>query len=328
MLTCSIDMSLLHSVMYQTVQAARAAAQGATGAVTSADVTALRSALHSRMRADVLDDSARPALLRLLDIDPVVNAVVTARVQATRSLRPKVLGGTVFGVRDGDELRAACYSGGNLIPVGGDERSWDVLVEAVAQRSRVCTSIVGRSDAVTAMWSALSPRWPPARAIRKEQPLLVFDGPADAVEVEGDETVRAARLVDLERYQAAAAAMFTEELGVSPHIAPGSKAFQLRIEDLIRTGRAFGSFDFRGQVVFKADLGAVTPQTCQIQGVWVRPDLRGRGIGTAALATVIRHALTLAPTVSLYVNDYNGSALRMYEKLGMRQHATLSTVLL
>jgi uncharacterized protein len=277
------------------------------------------------MRADVLDDSARPALQRLLDSDPVVNAVVSARVRAARSLRPKVLGGTVLGVREGEEIRAACYSGGNLIPVGGDERSWDVLVEAVEKRSRVCTSIVGRTDAVTAMWSALAPRWAPARAIRQEQPLLVHDGPID---VEGDDTVRAARAVDLERYQAAAAAMFTEELGVSPHVAPGSTAFQLRVEDLIRTGRAFGSFDFRGQVVFKADLGAVTPQTCQIQGVWVRPDLRGRGIGTAALATVLRHALTLAPTVSLYVNDFNGSARRMYEKLGMRQHATLSTVLL
>ena len=27
-----------------------------------------------------------------------------------------------------------------------------------------------------------------------------------------------------------------------------------------------------GQVVFKAELGAVTPEVCQVQGVWVDPD--------------------------------------------------------
>lgn len=303
----------------------RPAAQHVPVAVTSAGVTALRSALHSRMRAEVLDDGGRSALKRLLDEDAVVNAVVSARVRGTRSLRPRVFGATMFGVTDGEHLRAACYSGGNLIPVGGDPRSWDVLVDAVARRPRVCTSIVGRAEAVAAIWSALSPRWAPARSLRTEQPLLIVDGP---VEVEGDDTVRAARPADLERYQAAAAAMFTEELGVSPHVAPGSAAFRLRIRDLIGQSRAFASFDFRGQVTFKADLGAVTPHTCQIQGVWVRPDLRGRGIGTAGLATVLRHALTLAPSASLYVNHFNGSARRMYEKLGMRQHATLSTVLL
>jgi predicted GNAT family acetyltransferase len=60
----------------------------------------------------------------------------------------------------------------------------------------------------------------------------------------------------------------------------------------------------------------------------VRPDLRGRGIGTAGLATVLTHALTLAPTVSLYVNDFNVPAMKAYRRLGMRQVATLSTVLL
>jgi predicted GNAT family acetyltransferase len=62
--------------------------------------------------------------------------------------------------------------------------------------------------------------------------------------------------------------------------------------------------------------------------VWVRPDLRGRGIATAALATVFAHALALAPSVSLCVNDFNVAARRLYARLGMRQHATLSTVLL
>jgi hypothetical protein len=131
---------------------------------------------------------------------------------------------------------------------------------------------------------------------------------------------------DVETYLPAAAAMFTEELGISPFVGPAGSGYRRRVEALLAAGRAFGIVD-RAGMVFKADLGAVTRDTCQVQGVWVRPDLRGRGIGTAALATVFEHALRRAPTVSLYVNDFNLAARRMYAKLGMRRVGTLKTVL-
>ena len=57
------------------------------------------------------------------------------------------------------------------------------------------------------------------------------------------------------------------------------------------------------------------------------PDLRGLGVGTGAVASVIEYALRIAPTVSLYVNDFNVSARRVYDRLGMRQVATVATVL-
>jgi predicted GNAT family acetyltransferase len=82
-------------------------------------------------------------------------------------------------------------------------------------------------------------------------------------------------------------------------------------------------------VVFKAELAVVTRYTAQVQGVWVAPEFRGRGVGTAAMATVVRDALRrVAPTVSLYVNDYNEAARRVYERCGFRQMGTFATVLL
>jgi uncharacterized protein len=288
-------------------------------------VTALHSALRQRERVDVLDDCDLPELERLADRDPYVNAVVSARLRAAATLRPERLGGLVVGVRQGGELIAACYSGANLVPIAGDRPSWEALARFVMHRPRARTSIVGRADAVGVMWPLLARSWAPARSVRPDQPLLVLDR---AVPMLGDPNVQQARPAELERYLPAAVAMFTEELGISPHVAPGTAAFRARVSDLLSAGRAFASYDFRGQVTFKAEIGAVSPHTCQIQGVWVRPDLRNRGLGTAGLATVMKHARQLAPTVSLYVNDYNGAARRMYARLGMRQVATLSTVLL
>jgi predicted GNAT family acetyltransferase len=288
-------------------------------------VTALHPGLRQRSRVAVLDDSALGEFMMLADADPVVNAVVAARVRAAGTLVPARLGGLVIGVRQGDDLVGACYAGGSLVPVGGEAETWQALARYLAKRPRGCTSIVGTADSVAVMWPLLARSWAPARSVRPNQPLLVLDRP---VPIKGDPSVRPACPDELERYLPAATAMFTEELGVSPHVAPGSKVYRARVSELIAARRAFASFDFRGQVTFKAEIGAVSPHTCQIQGVWVRPDLRGRGIGAAGLATVLTHALELAPTVSLYVNDYNTAARRMYARLGMRQRGTLATVLL
>lgn len=292
-------------------------------------MTLLRPDARRSRRVVLIRDDApralRTALHGLLDADPIANVVVAARVATAGSLNRERLGGEIVAVPAGDGLAGACFVGGNLLSIGGDAETWRALGRYVVLGRRNSSSIVGRSDAVAGLWAELAPEWGPARDVRTPQPLLVLDHvPA----VPADDQVRRARPEDLDRYLPAAAAMFTEELGISPHVAPGTPAFQARLRHLIADGRAFVSSDFRGQVVFKAEIAAVSAHTAQIQGVWVRPDLRGRGVGTAGLAAVFRHALELAPTVSLYVNGFNAAAQRMYQHLGMRHHGDLTTILL
>src|SRR5665647_3486872 len=60
------------------------------------------------------------------------------------------------------------------------------------------------------------------------------------------------------------------------------------------------------EVVFKADLGAVSSGVAQVQGVWVLPRLRGRRLSEPGMAAVVELTLgRVAPLVSLYVNSYN-----------------------
>lgn len=287
-------------------------------------MTILRPATRASAPFRVLGDTSLAAVRALLDEDPIVNAVVAARLAEVGTVQPDRLGGYLVATGGPDRLTGACFAGGNLIALGGSPDEWRALADVVGARPRACSAVVGRADAVATMWQRLERRWGRPRAIRRNQPLLLLDGP---VQVEPSPHVGPARLDQLERYLPAAAAMFAEELGVSPHVAPGTAAFRDRMGRLISERRAFAAVDFRGQIVFKAEIGAVTPHTAQIQGVWVRPDLRGRGIGTASLAAVLRHALELAPTASLYVNDFNTAARRMYARLGMRETAVLSTVL-
>jgi ribosomal protein S18 acetylase RimI-like enzyme len=271
-----------------------------------------------------LDTADLSSLRAMVDAEPFANAVLAARLDAVSTLDPRRVGGEVLGIGATGAITAACYSGGNLLPVGGDPPAWTEFGEYLGRRRRTCSSIVGPVEMVAVLWSALSRHWAPPRAVRASQPLLVLDRSAPTTP---DPQVRPARVSDLERYLPAAAAMFGEELGMAPLTGASRVAYRSRLAELIAAGRAFVRVDERGEVVFKAELATVSRHTSQVQGVWVRPDCRGRGVATAAMAAVIEHALRIAPSVSLYVNDFNLPGRRLYERLGMRQVGTLSTVL-
>ena len=139
--------------------------------------------------------------------------------------------------------------------------------------------------------------------------------------------LRPLRPDELDLLLPAAVAMFTEEVGISPVAHGGGPGYRARLAEIMRAGRALGVVE-EGRLVFKAEVGSSTSQACQVQGVWVDPDLRGRGLGTSGMAAVVEHARRhIAPVVSLYVNDYNHVAVATYLRVGFETVGTFATVL-
>jgi predicted GNAT family acetyltransferase len=259
----------------------------------------------------------------LLRRDPVADVFVASRVEVA-GLDPHRLGGEMWGhVVDG-RVDALCHAGANLVPVQAGPDAVRAFAERARRQGRRCASIVGDRDAVAGMWELLEPSWGPARDVRPVQPLLAIDS---APLVAPDPRVRAVRPEELDLLVPACVAMFTEEVGVSPVTADGGGLYRTRVAELIRTGRSFARID-DGRVVFKAEVGAVTSAACQVQGVWVPPDLRGRGLSVPGMAAVVEHALRdIAPVVSLYVNDYNAAARAAYRRVGFTERGTFMSVL-
>jgi len=275
-----------------------------------------------RIRALISVDA--PAARNLLSRDPVTHCFVDSRVRAA-GMDPWRLGGELWGYfGDGDVLESMLYVGANLVPVGTTAASRATFADRLRQTGRRSSSIVGVAEEVLDLWRLLEPSWGPCRELRDRQPLLVMSSdPVTAV----DPDVRFIGIDELDVLVPACIDMFTHEVGVSPVAAGGGMAYHARIADLIRSSRAIGRID-NGVVVFKAEVGSATPMACQVQGVWVDPSLRGRGISVPAMAATVRLARThIAPTVSLYVNDFNTVARRTYEACGFREHATFATVL-
>ena len=271
----------------------------------------------------VLDDRDRDEVLALLEADPVTDVVVAARVQ-TSSLASWRLGAELWGFGDRGHLEGLCWSGANLIPVQAGPDAVRAFAERARRTGRRCSSLVGPQNAVGPLWRLLEPSWGPARDVRADQPLLVVDGPPA---VEPDPFVRPVRPDELDVLLPACVAMFTEEIGVSPLAGDGEGLYRARVRELIAQGRAFARIEGR-RVVFKAEIGAATARSCQVQGVWVDPALRGRGLAVAGMAAVVQLARAgIAPTVSLYVNDFNIPARRAYEHVGFRRIGTFTSVL-
>ena len=261
--------------------------------------------------------------LAVLDRDPVSNVFVASRVLAA-GLEPWRLGGEMWAhVVDG-RFDALCYAGANLVPIEAGPDAVRAFADRARRQGRRCSSIVGPAGSVLTLWELLRPHWGPARDVRWRQPLCVLDGPPL---VPADPLVRLVQPEEIDALLPACVAMFTEEVGVSPTDHDGGTLYRARVSELVRGGRSFARFE-DGRVVFKAEVGAVTPIACQVQGVWVAPDRRGRRLSVGGMAAVVRLArASLAPVVSLYVNDYNRPARAAYARVGFREVGMFTSVL-
>ena len=273
--------------------------------------------------ARLLYDRDRAAALAVCGIDPVANVFVASRIQAL-GLEPGRLGAQLWGFEQGGQLTSLCYAGANLVPVQATPAAVAAFAERALRQGRRCSSLVGPSAALAELWGYLRPHWGPPRDVRASQPLMAIDGPA---QIAADPGVRRVRSDEIDVLLPACIAMFTEEVGVSPLIGDGGAAYRARVAELIRAGRAFARIE-DGRVIFKAEVGAATSQACQVQGVWVRPEFRGRGLAAPGMAAVVTEARrAIAPVVSLYVNDFNAPARAAYQRTGFRQVGEFMSVL-
>ena len=274
--------------------------------------------------ARVLDDRDARGIRAVLDADPVAACMVAARVESAGGPVAPRLGGELWGY-GGRLLDGMCFSGVNLVPLRGGADAMRAFAERASRRRRVCSSLVGPSEQVLRLWDELSGHWGPAREVREDQPLMEL---TERSQLPPDPQVRQVRVAELEHYMPAAVAMFTEEVGIDPRSGGGAASYRARVAELIAAGRAFARFE-DGEVVFKAEIGAMSRSVGQIQGVWVHPARRGEGLGAAGTAAVAdRLVREFGRSASLYVNDYNLPARVAYHKIGFRQRGSFSTVLL
>lgn len=271
--------------------------------------------------ARLLGRSAANTVAAVLAADPVATCMVASRFEIA-GMNAARLGGVFLGVGGG--RRALCFAGGNVIPLHLEPGTAAPVAAGLLRHGRRGSSLVGPAAQVLDLWAALAPAWGAAREVRADQPLLTCPGrPA----VAPDRRVRAVPGHLFERYFPAAVAMFTEEVGVDPTAGDGGAGYRRAVGELVDTGRAFAIFDGE-TVVYKAEIGSFSRSVALVQGVWVHPAWRGRGIAAPATAAVVAEIQRRGLLPSLYVNAHNAPARAAYARLGFGQVGTFASVLL
>ena len=261
---------------------------------------------------------------RLLEADPVAHAFVAAHVDAHRSGTGSRVPPVVGTAGPDGVLTGACWVGTNVVPVALDEEGLDLVADHLRRGGSRHASVFGPADLVLGLWSRLERSWPRPFDVRPVQPLLAIDHDPVPAPHPG---VRVATAADVPAVLPASAAMFEEEVGYSPY-SGGDRSYRDRVGALVDSGSCLVLTDGRGRVVFKADLGSVARGVAQVQGVWIDPAHRGRGLAVPCMAAAVRLARRRTPVVSLYVNDYNAPALATYRRVGFERVGTFATVLL
>lgn len=281
--------------------------------------------------------------LALCATDPVGHVVPAMHLEA--AAKSGHLPSGLWAVRRraglGRDLAAVVWSGANLTVAApalpeaeADALYADMSAAAVSRLARPA-ALVGPAQVTLDLWGRVEPWWGPAREVRASQLSMAIDVPprhsagldADGLDLAA---VRLATLEDYDELLPACVHMFIGEVGYDP-MRHGRAAYEARLTHLVRAGRAFvqfGRVDGRRSVVFKAEIGALGGSVAQVQGVWVHPALRGRGLAKAGLAAVVAATRAeLAPVVSLYVNDFNTPAVASYEAVGFARVGTFATVM-
>ena len=141
----------------------------------------------------------------------------------------------------------------------------------------------------------------------------------------GDAPLYQAGPQDIAALLEASVAMHAEETG-EELTREERDAFDPMVEEQVAEGRAWCALDpVDGRLLFKANTAMSSWQVVQLEGVWVPPALRQRGLARRHLAELCRVLLARHDGVSLYAHQDNGPARALYRRLGFRELGAFGT---
>jgi len=181
---------------------------------------------------------------------------------------------------------------------------------ALAQRQRLSHLLMGEHNAVQRFWSHYANEDESPRLVCPILFLKRSEQFSEQPEVLG---LRPARREDLEHVVQAQAAMAFEISGVDP-LKKDPAGFRERYLKRIEKKRVWVVIE-NSRLLFKADIIADTPAASYVEGIYVSPEARGKGVGRRCLAGLGHTLMARGKAIYLFVESQN-TQKSFYLKLG------------
>jgi RimJ/RimL family protein N-acetyltransferase len=241
--------------------------------------------------------------------------IVTERAPMTRSALYACLD-------DSGEIDGVGFFGRQIVLAAQTDAAVASLAE-IGANYRLERMIVGPKAIVELYWQLVRLSHKPPRLVRESQPVMAIERGAVRSH-EPDIEVRRALTGEWLIVAQNSARMIEAELDYNPRTS--GTEFDANVRTMIERGLWWvGLCD--DEPAFFCSEGPRSAQTLQLQGIWTRPEMRGRGIATRALGSICSRLLRDVPTLSLYVNGFNVPAIALYERVGFAGVGEFKTLL-
>lgn len=231
--------------------------------------------------------------------------------------------GAFYGYRNGfGRLTGVALIGHATLIETNDEAALDAFAR-LAQKHQFTHFIAGEPEKVECLWKLYSQAGRSARFVNRE---FLFEQKRPDMSSEPLRDLRLARAEDLDLIVPVQAELAFEESGTNP-LESDPEGFRLRCARRIEQGRIWVWVE-KGELMFKADVMADTPEVVYLEGVYVAPGARGKGYGSRCMAQLSRTILSRTRSIYVLVNERNAVSQAFFSKIGYRCEGRYETIYL
>jgi len=274
----------------------------------------------SSMNVELLREADIQEVLRFLNIRPVHTVVIASFIH-DNGIVSDLNRGSFYGYRDleGKLEGVALLGHSTLIEARSEDAMFAFAGKGKTERT-VINLIMSEHDDALKFWryyaGAAEPRLTCTELLFETGfPMLVRDCAWD---------VRTARPEEIEQIAKAHAEVTFLESGSDPMIRDRD-AFLDRVARRIEMGRTFVVFE-NGKLLFKVDIIAEADGIIYLEGIYVAPEHRGKGIGSSCLSRLTLMLLERAERICMLSNTRFENAHRSFPKAGYRVTGRCTTL--
>jgi uncharacterized protein len=209
-----------------------------------------------------------------------------------------------------NELEGVALVGHTILFEAFSDRAIQAFA-ALARRQNSTHLLMGEHNAAERFWSHYADADQSPRLVC---PILFLKRTEQFSEQPDISGLRPAGREDLEHVVQAQAAMALEISGVDP-LKRDPAGFRERYLNRIEKKRVWVAIE-NDRLLFKADIIADTPEAVYVEGVYVRAEERGKGVGRRCLLGLGRVLMSRGKAIYLFVESQNTRTKSFYLNLG------------
>ena len=276
-------------------------------------LTPVFSVAPDMSRVCELTEANRVETLEFLAARPVHTVVMTSFIN-DNGIESELHRGRFYGYRNAKgRLEGVALIGHTTLVEARSDDALKALAFAARSSETPIHLVMSDDDAAETFWSYYSGGAHQPRLACTE---VLFELSFPFLVRNCDKQLRPATAAELNEVAEAQAAIAFLESGIDP-LERDREGFLRRVLKRIEQGRVFVVVE-DGRMVFKADVIAETAEVAYLEGVYVAPEYRGKGLGSTCLSQLGQMLLSRVDAVCLLSNVELTDAHKCYRNAGFR----------